>query len=257
MVTHADWLVLESTYGDRLHESADPQVVLGEIINRTAARGGSVVIPAFAVGRAQQILYYVHRLKLARAIADLPVFLNSPMAANVARLYQKFQGEHRLSGDECDAMCRAARFVNTVEESKWLNTQSFPKVIISASGMATGGRVLHHLRALAPDPRNTILFTGFQAAGTRGAAMLAGAPEIKIHGQYVPVRAEIAALPNLSAHADYAETLGWLRNFAAPPKRVFLVHGEPVAADAMRHRIEEELAWPCQVPEYLETIKLV
>jgi metallo-beta-lactamase family protein len=251
-VANADYLILESTYGDRRHEMIDPSEKLGEIINRTVARGGSVIIPAFAVGRAQQMMYYIHRLKAARAIQNVPVFLNSPMAADVTQLYRRYQGEHRLSAVECDAMCKAARIVNTVEESKWLNTRTFPMVIISASGMATGGRVLHHLRAFAPDAKNTILFTGFQAAGTRGAAMLAGASEVKIHGQYVPVRAEIASLPNLSAHADYAEIMSWLGNFVRSPSQVFLTHGEPVAADALRHRIEERLGWVCRVPEYLE-----
>jgi metallo-beta-lactamase family protein len=255
-VGHADYLILESTYGDRRHEDVDPKDKLGEIINRTAARGGSVIIPAFAVGRAQQILYYIHRLKAEGAIHDVPVFLNSPMAADVTQLYHKFQGEHRLSRAECDAMCTAARIVNSVEESKWLNTRTFPMVVISASGMATGGRVLHHLRAFAPDPKNTILFTGFQAAGTRGAAMIAGAAEVKIHGQYVPVRAEVASLPNLSAHADYTEILSWLGGFKQRPRQVFLTHGEPVAADSLRHRIEERFGWPCRVPGYLETYAL-
>jgi metallo-beta-lactamase family protein len=143
-----------------------------------------------------------------------------------------------------------------VEESKWLNTRSFPMVIISASGMASGGRVLHHLRAFAPEPKNTILFTGFQAAGTRGAAMLAGASSVKIHGQYVPVRAEIAAISNLSAHADYAEILDWLAHFDQPPRRTFITHGEPIAADALRHRIEEQMRWNCRVPDYLEASEL-
>jgi metallo-beta-lactamase family protein len=249
----ADYLVVESTYGDRLHDTVDPKIRLGEIINRTCARGGTLVIPAFAVGRAQQLMYYIAQLKQEHAIPDLPVFLNSPMAADVTVLYRKYHGEHRLEGHACDAMCRAAKIINTVAESKWLNTRTFPMVIISASGMATGGRVLHHLGAFAPDPKNTVLFAGFQAVGTRGAAMLAGAKEIKIHGQYVPVRAEIASIENLSAHADYAEILTWLRNFSTPPRQTFVTHGEPVAADALRHRIEEELRWSCRVPEYLET----
>ena len=255
-VEHADYLVLESTYGDRLHEAIDPGTQLAAVINRTVAHGGSVIVPAFAVGRAQQLLYYIHRLKEEQAIRDVPVFLNSPMAADVTQLYRKYQGEHRLTPAECAAMCTAAHIVNTVEESKQLNTRTFPVVIVSASGMATGGRILHHLRAFAPDPRNTILFTGFQAAGTRGAAMVAGATEVKIHGQYVPVRARVESLPNLSAHADYAEMLGWLRHFVRPPRQVFLTHGEPVAADALRHRIEEQLRWPCRVPDYLETCAL-
>ncbi len=151
-------------------------------------------------------------------------------------------------------MCGAARIVNSVEESERLNTLSGPMVIISASGMATGGRVVHHLKAFAPDPRNTILFAGFQAAGTRGAAMVAGAESVKIHGAYVPVRAEVALLDNMSAHADYAETLDWLAHFRAPPRMTFITHGEPVAADALRLRIQERFGWDCQVPEYLETV---
>jgi metallo-beta-lactamase family protein len=252
-VAEADHLVLESTYGDRLHDSADPKLKLAEVINRTSARGGSVIVPAFAVGRAQQIMHYIACLKAERAIPDLPVFLNSPMAADATVLYRKYHAEHRLDGPACDAMWHAARIVNTVEESKWLNTRSYPMVIISASGMATGGRVLHHLRAFAPDPKNAILFVGFQAAGTRGAAMVAGARDIKIMGEYVPVRAEVASIENLSAHADYAEILTWLGNFQRPPRQTFITHGEPVAADALRHRIEEQLHWNVRVPEYRET----
>jgi metallo-beta-lactamase family protein len=255
-VDHADLLVVESTYGDRRHDPTDPKVKLGEVINRTLHRGGIVIIPAFAVGRAQQLMYYIHLLKQDRVIPDIPVFLNSPMAADVTRLFHKYQGEHRLTQTQCEAMAKAAHIVNSVEESKWLNTRSFPMVIISASGMATGGRVLHHLRAFAPEPRNTILFAGFQAAGTRGAAMLSGAGEVKIHGSYVPVRAEIAAISNLSAHADYAEILAWLGNFAAPPRQTFITHGEPVAADALRRRIEERMHWTCHVPDYLQTVEL-
>ena len=146
-------------------------------------------------------------------------------------------------------MCGAARIVNSVEESQRLNTLSGPMVIISASGMATGGRVVHHLKAFAPDPRNTILFAGFQAAGTRGAAMVAGAESVKIHGAYVPIRAEVALLDNMSAHADYGETLDWLAHFRAPPRMTFITHGEPVAADALRLRIQERFGWDCQVPD--------
>jgi len=256
LVDHADYLVVESTYGDRLHDAADPKLKLAEIINRTSGRGGTVVIPAFAVGRAQELMYCIHLLKQERAIPDIPVFLNSPMAADTTQLFDRYQGEHRLTPEQCSAMSKAAHVVNSVEESKWLNTRSFPMVIISASGMATGGRVLHHLRAFAPEPRNTILFTGFQAAGTRGADMLAGARMVKIHGQSVPVRAEVGVISNLSAHADYAEILAWLSHFAQPPRRTFITHGEPVAAEALRHRIEEHMRWNCRVPEYLEAVEL-
>ena len=253
-VEQADYLVLESTYGDRRHDPADPRIKLAEVINRTVKRGGTVIIPAFAVGRTQELLYYIHLLKANGEVrGDLPVFLNSPMAMDATRIFHNHLGEHRLNKQQCDDMCKTAHIVNSVEESKGLNDNLFPKIILAASGMATGGRVVHHLKAYAPDPKNTILFAGFQAAGTRGAAMLAGADSIKIHGQYVPVRAEVAVLHNLSAHADYTEILGWLDHFRSPPRQTFITHGEPVAADALRLRIEEEKTWPCRVPDYLET----
>lgn len=255
-VRQADYLVMESTYGNRRHDPADPQIKLAEIIHRTVERGGTILIPSFAVGRAQTLLYYIHLLKATRAIPDIPVFLNSPMAADATRIFHKHRGEHRLSDAQCDAMCRAAHIINSVEESKALNERKEPKIIISASGMATGGRVLHHLKVLAPDARNTILFAGFQAGGTRGAAMLNGAEAIKIHGEYVPLRAEVAALDNLSAHADYEEIIEWLKHFRAPPRQTFITHGEPAAADALRHHIEEQLHWNARAPDYLEKVVL-
>ena len=255
-ITHADYLVLESTYGNRLHGKVDPERMLGDIISRTAQRGGVVVIPAFAVGRAQSVLYYIDQLKRRKAIPDIPVYLNSPMAIDATRLYHTHQALHRLTPAGCQAMCRVAQPVNTPEESRLLNTRKGPMIIVSASGMATGGRVLHHIRQFAPDARNTLLFAGFQAGGTRGAALVAGADSVKIHGEYVPVRAEVAQIDVLSSHADYAEILMWLRHFKTPPKETFLVHGEPAAADALRHRISEELGWRCRVPDYLETALL-
>ena len=256
-VHDADYLVLESTYGDRRHDPEDPRVKLGRIIRKTAERGGVVVIPSFAVGRAQTLLYNVHRLKAEGAIpADLPVYLNSPMAADATQIYHRHRAEHRLTPEQCRAMCTAATIVNTPEESKRLNEKKGPMVIIAASGMATGGRVVHHIKAFAPDPRNTILFSGFQAGGTRGATILSGAESVKIHGEYVSIRAEVAAIDNLSAHADYAEILDWLRHFERPPRETFITHGEPVAADALRRRIEEQLRWRARVPDYLERVAL-
>lgn len=252
----ADYLVTESTYGDRLHERNDVLVQLADVVNRTVARGGAVIMPSFAVGRAQSLLYCVHLLKQRRAIPDLPVYLNSPMAVDATAVYRRHREEHRLNPAECEAMCHAAKIVNTVEESIALNTRQGPMLIIAASGMATGGRVVHHLKAFAPDWRNTILFTGFQAGGTRGASMMAGAPTIRIHGQDVPVRAEVAMLENLSAHADAAEIVDWMRRFTKPPKRTFITHGEPPAAEALRVRIQRELGWECHVPDYLETVSL-
>jgi metallo-beta-lactamase family protein len=252
-VRRTDYLVIESTYGNRLHDPADPEAALAAVINRTIARGGVVVIPSFAVGRTQTVLYVLHRLKAARTIPEaLPVFLDSPMAVEATDIYVRHAGEHRLTPAECRAMCRAARFVNSVEESKHLDSLDEPMVLISASGMATGGRVLHHLKVFAPEPRNTIVFVGFQAGGTRGAAMINGADSVKIHGVYVPVRAEVVAFDGFSAHADYAEILTWLAWFEAPPRQTFITHGEPPAADALRHRIEERLRWRCRVPDYLE-----
>ena len=255
-IAAADYLVLESTYGDRRHEAGDPLDRLAEVINRTAARRGVVVVPVFAVGRAQEMMYYLHRLKSAGRIPDVPVYLNSPMAADVTELFRRYRTGHRISRADCDAMCAGVRVVNSVEESKQLNGRHGPMVILAASGMATGGRVVHHLKAFAPDARNTILFAGFQAAGTRGATIVAGAESVKIHGEYVPVRAEVAALSNLSGHADYTEILRWLEGFEAPPKRTFITHGEPVAADTLRRRIAEQKGWPCIVPEYLESFDL-
>ncbi|HEX7090601.1 MAG TPA: MBL fold metallo-hydrolase [Longimicrobiales bacterium] len=255
-VAEADHLVLESTYGDRLHDRGDPAAVLGEVIARTAERGGVVVIPAFAVGRTQTVLYHVNRLRAARSIPDIPVFLDSPMAANATRLLHAHVGEHRLTPPQCVAVCSTAKIVNSVEESKELSRRREPAVIISASGMATGGRVLHHLKAFAPDPRNTILLTGYQAAGTRGASIAAGAGAVKIHGEYVPIRAEVAAIHGLSAHADRDEILDWLAGFRTPPRRTFITHGEPVPADALRHAIEERFGWDVTVPEHLERVTL-
>jgi metallo-beta-lactamase family protein len=252
----ADWLVVESTYGDRSHAGVDPLTVMADVINRAAARGGVVVIPAFAIGRAQTLLYCLHLLKQQHRIPDIPAFLNSPMAADATRVYDHHRAEHRLTPEQCSAMCGAARIVNSVDESKRLNNIRMPAVIVSASGMASGGRVLHHLKAFAPDARNAILFAGYQAAGTRGAAIVDGARTVKIHGQYVPVRAEVAQIDSLSAHADRDELLAWIGALPTAPQRVFVTHGEPVAADALRQAIEERHRWPSTVPEYRDAVDL-
>ncbi len=213
-------MLIESTYGDRRHPAVDAEAELAAPINRAVERGGAVVVPAFAVGRAQLLLHLIARLKARRVIADVPVYLNSPMATDATRLYHSYHDEHRLSPEECTAMFTAARFVNTVEDSKRLNTLTGPMIIISASGMATGGRVLHHLKAFAPDARNLILFSGYQAAGTRGAAFVGGADTGKIHGE-----------------------------------RVFITHGEPAAADALRQQLRRELVIDeVTVAEHGETV---
>lgn len=255
-VPSADYLVVESTYGNRLHDKQDPQDVLAEIIKRTAGRGGTVVIPAFAVGRAQSLLYHLERLISSGRLRDVPVFLDSPMAINASDMLCSHLDDHKLSAEQCRRACDIAEYVRDVEASKALTVSRVPKVIISASGMATGGRVLHHLKHYAPDPRNTILFSGYQAAGTRGAAMVEGADRIKIHGEYIPVRAEVRNLPMLSAHADANEILAWLGRFEKAPRMTFISHGEPAASDELRRRIEEELGWPCRIPEHLEKAAL-
>jgi metallo-beta-lactamase family protein len=257
-IEDTDYLIVESTYGNRKHDPADPSIRLGKVIRETTNCGGVVIIPSFTVGRAQTLLYYIGKLKDAGQIpALLPIYLNSPMAVDATTIYRQHSHDHRLDHEECLAMCHVAKVVNSVEESIALNTRHMPMVIIAGSGMATGGRVLHHLKAFAPDPRNTILFAGFQAGGTRGAAMLAGVDAIKIYGEYVPLRAQVAQIDNLSAHADGDEILSWMSHFKSPPKRTFITHGEPDAADVLRRRIEETLKWNCAVPDYGESFELV
>jgi metallo-beta-lactamase family protein len=230
--------------------------LLGEIINRTAQRGGVLVIPAFAVGRSQMMMHYIRLLKDAGSIPDLPVYLNSPMAVDVTEIFYRHHLEHRLSLKQCEAACSVAKIIRTAEESKALNRRKGPMIIIAGSGMATGGRVVHHLKAFAPDPRNTILFAGFQAEGTRGAAMVNGAESIRIHGEDIPVRAEIVTLDSLSAHADYAQILEWLAKMKHAPRQVFVTHGEQEAAAAMAQHVEEVLHWPARVPDYMELVQL-
>lgn len=252
----SDWVVVESTYGDRLHLPHDASEQLAAVISRTAARGGIVVIPSFAVARAQALLHVIARLKQQGRIPDLPIYLNSPMAADVTRLYKRWRKEHRLTEAQCAQVCGVAKIVNTVAESKQLNELRYPSVIVSASGMATGGRVVHHLKAYAPDERNAIVLAGFQAAGTRGASLAAGADAIKIHGAYVPVRAEVVQLDTLSAHADREGLLAWLGALPEAPRGVFITHGEPVAADALRLAVEERHRWNVVVPEERQAFDL-
>lgn len=255
-IARADYIVAESTYGNRLHDATDAEQLLGQVITRTAARGGIVVVPAFAVGRAQSLLYAIYRLKQRRQIPDLPIYLNSPMATDMTEIYHRHRSEHRLSQEECIGMCQVATMVRGVEESKALVAQHRPAVIVSASGMATGGRVLHHLKALAPDARNSVVFAGFQAGGTRGGRMVAGERSIRIHGEDIPVNAEIVTLPGMSAHADAEQIVAWLKTAPKPPRAVYLNHGEPDAADALRQRIARELGWSAIVAQLGQVVKV-
>jgi metallo-beta-lactamase family protein len=252
----ADYVVVESTYGDRRHPSADSLPELREVIRRTCERGGVLVIPTFAVGRAQLLLLLIARLKAAGEIADVPVFLDSPMAIDATELLERFGAEHRLSASEAAAIGRVAALVREPEESKALDRLRQPAIILSASGMATGGRVLHHLKVFVSDARNTILFSGFQAGGTRGAALVAGAGHIRIHGEAFAVRAEVAQLQSVSAHADADELLAWLRQMPHAPRRTFVTHGEPAASDALRQRIQSELGWQVSTPEFRDEVAL-
>lgn len=246
-VNAADYVVVESTYGDRIHPKNDPMEALGAVVERTVRRGGTVVIPAFAVGRTQVLLYHLWMLKRAGRIQSVPIFLDSPMAINATELLCGHLDDHRFSAETCEQSCAIATYVRDVEDSKAIVSNPMPKIVIAGSGMATGGRVLHHIKAFGPEAKNTILFAGYQAVGTRGARLLAGENEIKMFGQWIPIRAEIANLPELSAHADAGEIIRWLRGFEKPPRRTFIVHGEPDASDALRVRIERELGWDAAV----------
>lgn len=255
-VAAADCVVVESTYGDRTHPKTDPMEALGAVIERTVRRGGTVVIPAFAVGRTQLLLYHLWMLREAGRLRSVPIFLDSPMAINATELLCRHLDDHRFSRETCEASCAIATYVRTVEESKEIVATPMPKVIIAGSGMATGGRVLHHIKAFGPDAKNTILFAGYQAAGTRGAKLLAGEKETKMFGRWVPVRAEIASLPELSAHADADEILRWLGGFSRPPRRSFIVHGEPTASEALRVKIGRALGWEASVVDAFRSYDL-
>ncbi len=249
-VPDTDYLIVESTYGNAVHPDEDPEAVLEPVIRRTVERGGSVIIPSFAVGRAQSLLYHLSKLRRSGRLPEVPIYLDSPMAIDATNLLCRQDGGSRLSKAEAREVCSVAEYVSDSAASERIVAGSESKIVISASGMATGGRVLNYLKRYAPDPRNTILFTGFQAGGTRGARMVAGVGQIKIHGGWHQVRAEVANLSMLSAHADADEIMRWLSGFTKPPRKTFVVHGEPDASDTLRQRIQEQLGWDCVVPEH-------
>ena len=257
---HADVLLVESTYGNRRHPLASSQAApaeLARIVRETIHRGGKVLCPSFAVGRAQALLLVLHRLKQAGEIpASLPIFVDSPMANLATDLYRQHRRLLRVPQREISALCDGVRLIATAAQSQRLAASRYPSVIISASGMATGGRVLHHLKAMAPGEQNHIVFAGFQVGGSRGAHLVAGAREVKIHGDYVPVRATVSALEGFSGHADADELMAWLRQMPGKPQQTFVVHGEPDAADTLRLRIKDELGWAARVPQHGETVTL-
>ena len=247
-IEHGDTLVIESTYGDRAHTTESSSDALADVITRTAGRGGSILVPAFAVGRAQNLLFEIFQLKQAGRIPDMPVFLDSPMAIESTSIYRRHRDLHRLSIAQCEGMAKVARISRTADDSRAIGQLNYPVIIISASGMATGGRVLHHLINMAPDHRNSIVFAGYQAGGTRGAKLVGGARSVRIFGEDITVNAEVVSLPAMSAHADASQLIDWLKTLKKVPKHVFVTHGEPDAADALRWRIEHELGWSASVP---------
>ncbi|MFP8777262.1 MBL fold metallo-hydrolase RNA specificity domain-containing protein [Hydrogenophaga sp. RWCD_12] len=250
----ADVVVIESTYGDREHPEEDVLAELAPALQRVAARGGTAVVPVFAVGRAQALLHAIAQLKARGDLPHaLPVYLDSPMAVHTTGLYARHLGEHRLSAAQCHDMEHGAQMVTSVDQSKAIAQQHGPKIILSASGMATGGRVLHHLAMHLGNHRNMVLLTGYQSPGTRGATMAGGSPTVRIHGQDIPIRAEVVQLASASAHADASQLMDWLRASPSAPHRVFVTHGELAASDTLRQRIEHELGWRALVPEHGST----
>jgi metallo-beta-lactamase family protein len=259
----ADVLLCESTYGDREHESGDAAELLAAIVNRVAKRGGVIVIPAFAIGRTQTFMYYLRQLEDQQRIPRLPVYVDSPMALSATDLYLKYKEDHDLDfsrednngkGDPLDV--HKFHLTRTAEESKQINNVKTPCIIISASGMVTGGRVMHHLAQRLPDPRNAVILAGFQAQGTRGRALQEGAKTLRLFGQEVPVNAEVVELGQFSAHAGKSELLRWLTGLTAPPKQTYLVHGEPSAAQSLQSTIQEKFKWKVFVARYLDTVNL-
>ncbi|MEH0165372.1 MBL fold metallo-hydrolase RNA specificity domain-containing protein [Paucibacter sp. JuS9] len=255
----ADVLLIESTYGNRLHPAQDLEQALAQVVRRTLQRGGSLLLPSFAIGRAQVLLLVIQRLRAQGEIpADLPIYLDSPMAREATEITLKNGRLLRISAAELRRLTDGVHLVAKAPESMKLAAEVARRsaIVISASGMATGGRVLNYLRTLAPSARHHICFPGFQVGGTRGAKLIAGAREIKMQGEFVPVNAEISHLEGFSGHADADGLMAWMRGFRKPPSQVFVVHGEPEASDALRSRIQDELGWPVRVPQHGETVNL-
>lgn len=247
----ADAVIIESTYGDREHPPQDLLDELAPALARVAARGGTAVVPVFAVGRAQALLHAIALLKQQHRLPrGLPVYLDSPMAIHSTEVFAHHPGEHRLDAGQVHDMAHAATMVRTPDESKAIAALHGPKIVLAASGMATGGRVLHHLVQYLGDHRHMVLLTGYQAPGTRGAALVNGSATLRIHGQDLPVRAEVVQLQTASAHADAPQLMTWLRAVPGRPHRAFVVHGDLEASDALRQRIERELHWQAVVPEH-------
>jgi len=259
----ADILVMESTYGNRQHPTVDPRPQLAELIRRTAERGGSVIVPAFAVERTQKFLFMLKELMESGQLPAIPVFCDSPMAIKAVEVFMKHTGEYseetrRLLGRYGSPIeWPGFTFASTAEQSKKINDVRFPSIIVSSSGMVTGGRILHHLAQRLPDPKNTVIFIGFQAPGTRGFTIKSGAHEVKIFGDIVPIRAQVTALEQFSDHADTPELLQWLRTFSSKPPATYLVHGDPAASAQLRDTMTKELGWNVQVAQWMQKVNVI
>jgi metallo-beta-lactamase family protein len=249
-----DVLVMESTYGNRLHPVDNSREELSRIASATISRGGTLLIPSFAVGRAQEILSLLAELRTSGELPDVPVYVNSPMATDATELFLRHRDEHRLTASQCRRMSQHVHYVQTVEASKALTHDESPKIVISASGMATGGRVLRHIAQLAPSPRNTLMFVGYQALGTRGHSIVSGAATVRVFGVDVPIRAHVEHLDSLSAHADSNELLAWASATSRPPVRTYLNHGEMDASTALRHSMQQRLGWHVEVPNFGDVV---
>lgn len=261
-VDFAEYLVIESTYGDRLHSDEDPEALLEALFHEAVAGGSVVLVPSFAIGRTQELLYYISRLEDADRIPRMPIFVDSPMATSTSLITMQHEEDHDhdmkilLEEGKSPIHPRHLEFVRDRNQSKALNSRSGPMVIISGSGMANGGRIVHHLKQRLDDPTTIVLFTGYQAEGTLGRSMIDGAPEVEIHGQRIAVRASVRQMTSLSAHADYEEMLTWLGHFKAAPKRTFIVHGDPPAQASLQQKIVDRLGWEVVIPKYHEEFEL-
>ncbi|MBN8785444.1 MAG: MBL fold metallo-hydrolase, partial [Terrimonas ferruginea] len=252
----ADILFIESTYGDRLHPKEPAMDILERIIIRAALKKGTIVIPSFAVERTQLLMYLFWQLKQKGRLPDIPIYMDSPMGKNVLEVFHKNGTWHKLSVDECSQMCDTIRRITTLEETTALINSKQPKIVIAGSGMATGGRVLSYFAKYLGDTNATVLLVGYQAEGTRGRALLEGAKEVKLYGKYFAVRAAIENIEGLSGHADQQELIEWLQELKQQPEKIFIVHGEPTSAKALRDKVKEVYGWACEIPALNDTITI-
>lgn len=255
-VALADYVVMESTYGDRLHPMTSPLDQLADVINDTLRQKGNILIPSFAVGRAQELMHLINQLKKQNRIPDVPVFMDSPMGANATGIFKKYPSWHKLTPEECNSIFERVRIVSKFEETLDIVDTPGSKIVIAASGMLTGGRVLYYLEKYLENRRNTILLTGHQSEGTRGRALQDGVHELKMHGTYYAVKAQVKTLPGMSGHSDQAEMIQWLSMLTGPPMKIFLVHGENSSRDAFRVKLEATFGWQVVLPVALQEVSL-